>query len=152
MTLSPSYTVWKWIIQEFCCLFILSVVSKAVGHPWPLTSELNYGELPKEITYSFLNWVSALVSGEKPGNDELLLAACERQEHGQAPACSLCQDPHHNCTGPRHKHETFPSLLVSSWHALAMFAFWIISNQDTRECQEYLPHRLDMCYCCLMNP
>lgn len=123
---------------------------------------LIYGALLREITCSLPNWVSAMESGEKPGKDKLLLAACGTQEHDQAPACSLCRDPHRDYIRARWKHETFPisSPLVSSWHASAMFALckykyiyiYIIRDQDPRERQvEYLPCRLDICYCSLTN-
>lgn len=97
-----------------------------------------YYDLPKEVTCSFPNSLSASESGEKPGEDKLLRATKGTQEHAQAPASSLCPDPHHNCFRARCKHE--PSPLVSSWHASTMFALWIIRDLDPRECKlGYLP-------------
>ena len=143
------------MIQEFCCFFFchsaLQSCRSLTTNFWTI---LIYGDLSKEVTCSLPNWVSALESGEKPGKDKLLLAACRTQEHAQAPACSLCHYHHHDCIRAMHKHEPFPtsSPLVSSWHVSAMFALWITRDWDPRECQvEYLPHGLDICYRSLMN-
>lgn len=141
------------MIQEFCCFFFChSALQSCPSLTTNFWTILIYGDLTKEVTCSLPNWVSALESGEKPGKDKLLLAACGTREHAQAPACSLCHDPHRDCIKARHKHKPFAisPLLVSSLHASALFALWIIL--DPKECQvEYLPHRLDVCYCSLMS-